>query len=191
MSETDGEAHHSTAPTDELRLALSLNGGTSLAVWISGAVEELDALRTVSWQARGDRTASANVYAVLCQMLELHVTIDIAAGTSAGGLNGAVLGSAVAGGTRLHDLRTLWLKLADFSALLRDTGDPEPLSLLDGDGYIMPRLTKQLERQLGRTGEPPSPPPPSHLLADGTPTRFRLILTGTDMTGIDITPMRD
>src|SRR5215217_8038391 len=98
---------------DELRLALTLNGGVSLAVWMGGAVEELDALRCAPYMtaARANHDTES-VYGALLAALQLRVEIDIIAGTSAGGLNGAALGTAIAARRRLTDMRGMWMRLA-------------------------------------------------------------------------------
>ena len=78
-----------------LRLALGLRGGVSLAVWIGGAVAELDAFR----HARGS-TADDYYSRLLAVGRYDSVEIDVMSGASAGGLN-AVL--AVGGDDRRRD----------------------------------------------------------------------------------------
>jgi predicted acylesterase/phospholipase RssA len=164
---------------DELRLALALNGGVSLAVWMGGAVQELDDVRCADEVATGeDVKASRHVYEQILAALKLRVRVDIAAATSAGGMNGPLLAVAAAEGNRVTNLRELWMTVADFGSLLRKTGDPEPPSLLDGDGYVLSNVTKRLEDQFAA--------PPSR-----APQRFRLILTGTDIQGTLIEPIKD
>jgi hypothetical protein len=93
----------------ELRVALVLNGGVSLAVWMGGVVHELDLLRRAS-ALEGAGTPGPQDYdrPVFDRWREQcrdkaqprRVSVDVIAGTSAGGLNGALLAAAIAhGGT--------------------------------------------------------------------------------------------
>ena len=67
----------SAAPR-ELRLALAMRGGVSLAVWIGGTCCEIDRLRTAG-RAQGfwERLLTASGYDA--------VAVDVLAGASAGG----------------------------------------------------------------------------------------------------------
>lgn len=111
---------------EEQRFALVLNGGVSLAIWMSGVVNELNALRVASappssHEGRKDHKAWHTVLA----KAKTKVVIDLIAGTSAGGLNGALLAHSIATGRDLPDLRGLWLQAA---SLTRETLlNPEPL----------------------------------------------------------------
>ncbi|HYI62651.1 MAG TPA: DUF3376 domain-containing protein [Acidimicrobiales bacterium] len=137
-----------------LRLALSMRGGVSLAVWIGGAVAEVDALR---WDvARGDGSDTALGQVARAMGIDA-VEIDVISGTSAGGLNGVVLGAAMANGRRLDGLRPLWLETADLSRLLRPAGFGVPRSVLDGD-YFLERAEAALA-ELGRPAPGTTPPP--------------------------------
>jgi predicted acylesterase/phospholipase RssA len=73
-------------PIDELRFAVVLNGGVSLAVWMGGAVYELDRLT----RSEGDDTA-ITPYSALLAFTRSTVRADVMAGSSAGGINGAAL----------------------------------------------------------------------------------------------------
>jgi predicted acylesterase/phospholipase RssA len=121
-----------SAGDDELRLALVLNGGVSLAIWMSGVVSEIDALRVT--RAPDPKTdPTADVYWVLRKALGLRITVDVIAGTSAGGLNGALLGTAIACGNRFTGVRELWMDSGSLSSLMR-TNDMDAVSILIGDG---------------------------------------------------------
>ena len=169
---------------DELRLALALNGGVSLAVWMGGAMQELDNVRCAADPPAEEppdseeMTRSRAVYEQILEALNVCIRVDIAAATSAGGMNGPLLAAAVAKGNRVTGLRDLWMELADFESLLRNPGDPEPPSLLDGDGYVFEHVKDQLARQFA------APP-------DRDVRRFRLILTGTDIQGVKIKSIED
>ena len=125
-----------TCDTTELRLALVLNGGVSLAVWMGGVVHEIDRLR------RG--RLDGGPYGAIACALRRRVTVDLIAGSSAGGINGAALGCAIARRTSLGvgagPLREVWLELGNIASLLRSVTDAKPESLLRGDDYMLPAM---------------------------------------------------
>jgi len=122
----------------EIRLALVLNGGVSLAVWMGGVTHELDLLRRAS---RGDREESVpeedrpvfGMWKRYAERANYKVLIDVIAGTSAGGVNGTLLAAAIGRGSQLPDLRATWLKSAALTCdkLLGES----PHSLLDGEYF--------------------------------------------------------
>jgi patatin-related protein len=124
----------------ELRLALGMRGGVSLAVWMGGACSEIDSLRR-SLENGGDpiyrRLLEANGYG--------SVAVDVVAGASAGGLNSVLMGVSVVHGVRFDQrIRNLWLQLGDLGKLVRREGTRPPVSPLDGDrgfyGQLAPKL---------------------------------------------------
>lgn len=69
----------------ETRLALVLNGGVSLAVWMGGVTHELELLRRASGSASEDTTndrdrAAFNVWKDIAQSSRTRVVIDVIAG---------------------------------------------------------------------------------------------------------------
>ncbi|WP_347954565.1 DUF3376 domain-containing protein [Gordonia aichiensis] len=146
-----------------LRLALALRGGVSLAVWIGGAVAELDLLRRASL-TDPDRLAPdspevrrrARIYRKLLNDNGFeHVEIDILAGTSAGGLNAVVLGLAQSFGVPLDDpVHRTWIGDGALWRLLRRPGRGRIPSLLDGDGAFYPAAHRALTDVVGQTGRP-------------------------------------
>lgn len=150
----------------ELRLALAMKGGVSLAVWIGGAVSEINRLRVVNsvHQMIGTSTEvidpDAHPWRRLARLVGYSsVSIDVVTGTSAGGLNGTVLAGSLVYGYPFERMRELWIQLGDIEALTRDTplrwGEPPPPSLLDGDDYFLARLREILT---GFAAEPPRQP---------------------------------
>jgi patatin-related protein len=129
----------------ELRLAVAMRGGVSLAVWMGGGCSELDALR----RARPDPTSERFWDQVLAASGYDRVTIDVLAGASAGGLNSALLACSI-----VHDMpfganiRDLWLRLGDIAKLVRDK-TLRARSLLDGDGAFYGPLRDELLEQIG------------------------------------------
>ena len=84
----------------------------------------------------------AGFYGRLLEATATRLTIDVIAGSSAGGLNGAFLGMALARQSPAEDLdrvRALWLE-AFFDQLLRSPWVPNPPSLLKGDEYFSGEL---------------------------------------------------
>ena len=123
----------------ELRIALVCFGGISLAVYMHGISKELlklvrasSTLHAVKDRARrleasypeGDR-AEYDTEAVYFDLLrdigrslELRVVVDVIAGASAGGINGAMLARALSHDLRMDSLRNLWIENADVNVLL-------------------------------------------------------------------------
>jgi hypothetical protein len=138
----------------EIRLALVLNGGVSLAVWMGGVAHELDLARRASAGPNApppkeyDSALSARC-GELCSRERQHrqVVVDVIAGTSAGGLNGALLAMAIASGSTLDPpdeepgpwLRQRWSALGALETgklLPTPAGPDSPQWILDGDSAI-------------------------------------------------------
>jgi patatin-related protein len=170
----------SDTDTDELRLALVLNGGVSLAIWISGVVAEIDALRRcdgdpVAGSSPGDGDSSLAIYRALVDALGVRVRVDVIAGTSAGGLNGGMLGAAVAAGEPYSQVRQLWMDLGDLSGLLQTSKHPH--SILLGEEMLYGKLCDRLV-PIFRTAADDADDP------EESGRRVRVILTGTDIAGV-------
>jgi patatin-related protein len=130
----------------ELRLALVCFGGISLAVYMHGISKEILKLVRASrtLHAIADRRQRAlarfedavapgdpeyDTEAVYFQLLqaigrrvELRVIVDVIAGASAGGINGVMLGRALAHDLRIGHLRDMWLEGGDVGELLASSG---------------------------------------------------------------------
>jgi predicted acylesterase/phospholipase RssA len=131
----------------QLRLALVMNGGVSLAVWMSGVTHELNNCRLAS-QVPAATNATRRAWADILAAADTAVTIDLIAGASAGGLNGTVLAKVVACNEDLPDMRALWLDRATLSADHLLAIDPIPAdSILDGRYFF-----DQLRDLLAETG---------------------------------------
>lgn len=148
---------------EELRLALVMTGGSSLAVWMGGVTNEVNRLR------RGQ-----GPYGDVLALMHSTARVDVISGTSAGGLNGAMIGMAIARkDSSLESLRTLWQTTGSFEKLFRDPFQPDPPSLLEGDAYFLKSLRDAIEK-----------------LATGTPTPAAdnpvdLMMTGSLLVGRD------
>ncbi len=128
---------------ESLRLALSMRGGVSLAVWIGGSVAEIESLRKASLHygpTRGSE-GTAGVYQRLLAMANYgDVEVDILTGASAGGLNGAIYAASLVYGFDFEEMADVWLELADVESLSRSTTtrtNKRAPSLFDGDGYFL------------------------------------------------------
>jgi len=130
----------------ELRIALVMNGGVSLAVWIGGVTQEINRL------VRGE-----TVYGRLCEALRVRPRVDIISGTSAGGINGALLALAMSQGKSLDPLRDLWLNRGDILTLLRKPTESDPPSLLDG-GYFYKSMVEGFRAVRDQQGPGLRPP---------------------------------
>ncbi|HSW25993.1 MAG TPA: patatin-like protein [Burkholderiaceae bacterium] len=120
--------------SEELRLALVLNGGVSLAVWMGGVAFELNRLVRETHP----------VYRGLLQLTATAARIDVISGTSAGGINGAALALAQVHDRGLGSLRDVWLGTASLERLLRDPDDAELNSLLRGNEWFLPQIRSTL-----------------------------------------------
>lgn len=128
----------------ELRLALVLYGGVSLAVYMHGITREflslVQASRRIEARAgragrrRGAKRGGTNkesveAYEAFLEMfrpaMDLRVVVDVIAGASAGGVNGVMLARALAHNLSLDTHRDLWLENADVTRL---AGEPVGLT---------------------------------------------------------------
>ncbi len=124
----------------ELRLALVCYGGVSLAVYMHGVTKELHKLVRASRYFDSvvdladsnpftDENGADSEYWYFEALRELaergrrvSVTVDIIAGTSAGGINGVILGKALACNASQDALKQLWISEGDLKKLLRAPG---------------------------------------------------------------------
>ncbi|MFC4081439.1 patatin-like protein [Amycolatopsis samaneae] len=146
----------------EIRLAMTMVGGASLAVWMGGIATETSQVLHAS---RDEKTES--VYRKLIDLLHVTVSIDVLTGTSAGGINAACLGLAEAFGSTPQVLRDTWISTGSLENLIRDPKEKLPRSLLDGDRVLLGDLERAL-RVISGGGTPPSEQPDITVLLTGT-----------------------
>jgi hypothetical protein len=144
-----------TESTLELRLAPTMTGHVSLAIWMAGVAREINLLAQASqWRRAGgtfsthsrlttESAASLKLYAELIDLLDMVFSVDILSGASAGGINAALLASSRVTGSDLGGLRDLWLDLGALTDLLRDRRENSTLAPEKGDVYT---LFKELRR---------------------------------------------
>ena len=117
---------------EELRLALAMNGGVSLAIWIGGVSMEIHRL-----------IRKEGAYRDLLDLTQTDARADVMAGASAGGINGALLATALVFQRKsLERLRDVWLDDGAMSSLFRSPLERDPPSLMKGDAYFLERLRR-------------------------------------------------
>jgi predicted acylesterase/phospholipase RssA len=171
---------HARDGNEEVRLALVLNGGVSLAVWIGGVTHEIDRLRRAGYS----HDADVGDWQGLVDALKVRVNVDVISGASAGGLNGAVLAASIARSQKLPVLRDVWLEVADVSdqqtpseaetasgheRLLTRAHDWSTPSVLDGEFFL-----RRIHDVFADDGQD----------SRDAPTVVTLYLTGTMLNGI-------
>lgn len=164
---------------EEIRFAVVMNGGVSLAVWMGGVARELDLIRRASCgQAPTGDAAEARLHQLWAQKCGgRQVVVDLIAGTSAGGLNGALLASAIASGGPIGLLKDVWRVdgALEPGHLLKEGHDGLP-SVLDGDrfGTRIEEIVRQIRDGGFKPGE-----------SSGSDTRqeVTLFVTATALAG--------
>lgn len=124
----------------EVRLAIVMYGGVSLAIYINGITQELLRLvrstaanrtagelagteliyRKVAWLMGEEGRRLDHLPAGECIQASTRFIIDIISGTSAGGINGIFLAKALANDQDLEKLKQLWIKEGDLALLIND-----------------------------------------------------------------------
>ncbi|MEU6255767.1 patatin-like protein [Streptomyces sp. NPDC047043] len=182
--------------TQEIRIATAMTGGVSLAIWMGGVARELNLLQQAAWRRhpqadgtykdllsapRGPDDQVRTLYLRLLEFLDVTVSIDMLSGTSAGGINGALLGLARAQSLDLGRLRDFWLKYGDFETLLRDPKETRPPSLLQGDGVLFKQMLGLLQGEGGLQKSDECFRAPHD--REGAEVNTRLFITTTLLTG--------
>ena len=165
-------------PLQDIRFALVLYGGASLAVYIHGVtLEFFHLVRATAADADGNLIVSdaelsptERVYRKLGRIVRARFLVDIASGTSAGGINAIFLGKAIANAQPLDQLSNLWLDQADAKDLLNR--DWLPRSLLSGR-VMHTRLSDAFDA-MDRTVSSPLQP------------EMDVFVTATDIRGVDV-----
>ena len=146
----------------EIRVALVLYGGVSLAVYENGVTE-----------AFFDLVKGKGVFKLVLKLLDASAVVDVIAGTSAGGINGLLLATALSAGSEFKETANLWREHGDLGALMRPVSKAENAeSLLDGEGYYQEHL-KDAFKMLLENGDP----------AQQSHGEIDVFITGTDLAG--------
>jgi predicted acylesterase/phospholipase RssA len=141
-------------------------GGVSLAIYIYGVTQEL--FRAV--RGRG-------VYKLLKTLTDSDIVVDVISGTSAGGINGILLGYALCNNRDISSASMLWRVDGDIRRLLRSPRDSiaQSTSLLNSVPYYQSRLEtafRDMASYAPEEGEDPS-----------AFSELDLFVTGTDVDG--------
>jgi patatin-related protein len=140
-----------------------MTGGVSLAIWMGGVARELNLLDQASRLREAAQTPYQkpalnkqdgqirDLYGQLLELLDQTVRIDVLSGTSAGGINAALLGLCHALGVDLGPLRDMWFDAGALLHLLRDPATTNPPSLLQGDKVLLAQLKTSMDKLV----EPP------------------------------------
>ena len=95
----------------EIRVALALYGGVSLAVYENGVT-----------RAFFELVKGRGVFDIVLNLLDAEAKVDVVTGTSAGGINGLMLAAALESGTDFKQTADLWRNHGDIGALLAAGG---------------------------------------------------------------------
>jgi patatin-related protein len=158
----------------EVRLGIVMYGGVSLAVYENGVAQEL--FRAVKGEG---------IYKLIKQLTDSDIIVDIMSGTSAGGINGIMLGHALANERDFTASANLWRNDGDLLKLLRKPSDPDTLSILDSKGFYQPRLEAAYDQM---------PPYPAEKKTNAIPSAVEeldVFVTGTDVHGRIFTEFDD
>jgi patatin-related protein len=175
QSEYDNETKY--FDRQDIRLAVVMNGGVSLAIWISGVTLELNHL-VLSNRGYGSAWPT---YQQLLDLLQARARVDVIAGTSAGGINGIFLGLGLARERDLRLMRDPWRDNGGLENLLQDALHKNPPSLLRGDDYFLPVIRGALGDVVGPPGD--LPPRDAASASDNAARNLELIITGTLWAG--------
>ncbi|HKI56117.1 MAG TPA: patatin-like protein [Trueperaceae bacterium] len=190
----------SSSVEHEVRLAVVMYGGVSLAIYMNGVAREL--LEFVRATSDADPAAAeslsgtARVYRKLARALEardreaggrdepgdaapltVRFLVDIISGTSAGGINAAMLAKALVRNADLDPLKRLWVDNGGLEKLVNDRSNEatralyrEPVRALFNSDYMYLELLAAMTALNASAGAP---------LVD----ELSLAITGTDLAG--------
>ncbi len=144
-----------TELTQSIRLATTMTGGVSLAIWMGGVARKINLLSQASdwrkknllpaqWRSDDETQKVLELYFKLIDLLDVTVDTDVLSGTSAGGINAALLGYCRAAHCDLGTLRGMWLDLGSLIDLLRNPTDAQIPSLMYGDQKLFNDLYKAI-----------------------------------------------
>ena len=179
--------------TKEIRFAVVLYGGVSLAIYMNGITQELLSLaRATKDGATGSKDGTEAVYREIADHLlkesagvfSHKFIVDIISGTSAGGINGICLAKGLVNGIKnLKALENTWLEDGNIDTLLNDRksqldlfSSKEPKSSLLNSQRMYGKLLEAFIEMENNTT------PESAALVDA----LDLFVTATDLRGIEV-----
>jgi patatin-related protein len=110
----------------EVRFAVVMYGGVSLAIYINGVAQELyKMVRATARNQDGDYTiaeptSTELVYRQLGKLLQARLSVDLLSGTSAGGINAVFLAKALSMNQAFTQLEDVWVNTGDINILIND-----------------------------------------------------------------------
>ena len=198
--------------TKEVRFAIVMYGGVSLAIYINGIAQEL--LRLVRSTARKqppDLTGTERIYRKVSYLLAnesmsmadldkasadkttlppTRFVVDILSGTSAGGINGIFLAKALANGQDMEELKNLWVTEGDIETLINDRRSIEkPLALQDPPTSLLNSERMYFKLLEAFDGMDKSRPPRTETDESPFVDELDLFVTSTDLQGV-VLPIR-
>lgn len=198
--------------TQEVRFAIVMYGGVSLAIYINGIAQEL--LRLVRSTAKNgsvDLSGTERIYRKVSYLLAdekmsevdldkasaataivppTRFVVDILSGTSAGGINGIFLAKALANGQDMEELKQLWVTEGDIETLINDKRSIEkPLSLQNPPTSLL--NSQRMYLKLLSAFEGMDEAVPQRKETDESPyvDELDLFVTSTDLQGV-VLPIR-
>jgi len=174
---------------NEIRFAVVMYGGISLAIYINGVSQELFRMvRATSGIDESELDPVEKIYRELGITLKTKFVVDVLSGTSAGGINAVYLSKALVDKHKdLSLIERVWLDHADIGVLIDDATSAEeypeltkstrPSSLLNNQVFYY-RLLSALHEMEKRKPTAPSIP-----LVD----ELDLYITATNLAGDPIT----
>jgi patatin-related protein len=199
--------------TREVRFAVVMYGGVSLAIYINGVAQELLRLVRSTAVPAGSAPASGTerIYRKISYLLAeedngsapavsdpddpqsfppTRFLVDILSGTSAGGINGIFLAKALANGQDMEQLKDLWVREGDIESLINDKGSIEkPLSLQDPPTSLLNSERMYLELLKAFDGMDKAGGPRSETALSPYVDELDLFVTSTDLQGV-VLPIR-
>jgi patatin-related protein len=203
------------AYTREVRFAVVMYGGVSLAIYINGVAQELlRMVRATAPEVKDGRplmldelNGSERVYRKLSHLLAdaldseptpndnqppTRFVIDTISGTSAGGINGVFLAKALANDQNIDELQQLWVREGAIEKLINDkwSKDP-PLSVQDPPAALLngQRMYFELLKAFDGMDSDGSTANGSNSGARSLVDELDLFVTATDLRGITL-PIR-
>lgn len=156
----------------EVRFAVVLYGGVSLAVYMNGVTQEfLHLVRATSSHSGGEAEGTGAVYRELAETCGARFVVDILSGSSAGGINAIFLAKALSNGQSLDGPARMWLERADVAGLWNKAARPAAVL----SGHAMFGLLKEALDAMDAG-------PASRPLQSGA----SVFITSTDLQGLEL-----
>jgi patatin-related protein len=160
---------HNNERERQVRLGLVMYGGVSLAIYINGVAHQF------FHAVRG-----TGVYGLIKALTDSDIIVDVISGTSAGGINGVLLGHCLTNKLDFGECAHFWRENGAIERLLRDAQQSpnNTHSLLDSEGFYQPKLEEAFASLLGTR----APIPADQALVSDI-EELDLFITSTDAHG--------